>query len=113
MRYAGGGIGHYKVDLMEGSRDSAPPPEPEPTASIHAGDANFQTADDAATNVLGTGDNADDCPHVDEDSESDREDLQSGSDSESEGSDIDDNFWAEDGDEVFGDVEDKLGYAEL
>ena len=126
MRYAGGGIGHYKVDLMEGSRDSVPPPESEPTALINAaadasdtsdtagnhGDANFQTADDAATNVLRTADNVDGCPHVPaegEDSESDCEDLQT----ESEGSDIEDNFGAEEGEAVFGDVEDEEGYAPL
>ena len=39
MRYAGGSIGHYKVDLMEGSRASAPPPEPEPAANSDSEDA--------------------------------------------------------------------------
>lgn len=113
MRYSGGGIGHYKVDLMEGSRDSAPPPEPEPTAQAfdtlnNHGDANFQTVDpdDAVlTNLLDSGG----------DSDSDHED----SESESEGSDnydeegIEENFGAEDGEGMFGDVEDEEGYAPL
>jgi hypothetical protein len=52
MRYAGGGVGHYKIDLLEGSRDSAPPPEPEPAASIQAAEDVFisDTASHSAGN---------------------------------------------------------------
>jgi hypothetical protein len=128
MRYAGGGVGHYKVDLMEGSRDSAPPPEPEPAANSedafntsdstdtvtagNHGDASFPTVDDAA-------DNADGCDFAEEDpgedSESDHEDLESeheGSENYDQGG-IEENFGAEDGEGMFGDVEDEEGYAPL
>ena len=129
MRYAGGGVGHYKVDLKEGSRDSAPPSPPEPelaedvfdtsdTADNHC-DANFQTADDAVTNLLGTADNAASGGHdfAEDDSgeESDDDDLES----EPEGCEnydkegIEVNFGAEDGEDMFGDVEDEEGYAPL
>jgi hypothetical protein len=133
MRYAGDGIGHYKVDLMEGSRNSAPPPEP--AADSEPEDA-FDTSD---IQVAGTGnrdqdasfptastnndaDNADDgCDFAEEDSgedsESDHEDLESeheleGSETYDEGG-IEGNFGAEDGEGMFGDVEDDEGYAPL
>ena len=129
MRYAGGGVGHYKVDLKEGSRDSAPPPEPElepaedafntsDTAGNHCV-ANFQTVDDAVTNLLSTADNAASGGHdfAEDDSgeDSDCEDL----DSEPEGCEdydeenIEVNFGAEDGEDMFRDVEDEEGYAPL
>ena len=141
MRYAGGGVGHYKVDLKEGSRDSSPPPEPEPavsTASEDAfdtsntarnhGDADFQIVNDAVTltNLLGTVTaDADGHDFAENDSggdsendsgeDSDHEDLESESES-SENDDeegIEENFGAEDGEGMFGDIEDEEGYAPL
>lgn len=98
MRYAGGGVGHYKVDLKEGSRDSAPPPEPEP-----AEDA-CNTSDTAGR----------DFAEDDSGEDSDCEDLESepeGCENYDEGVEV--NFGAEDGEDMFGDVEDEEGYASL
>ena len=127
MRYAGGGVGHYKVDLKEGSRDSAPPPEPEPAAEDafddtetpdNHGDANFQTVDEALTNLLGTAadDNADgrDFAESDSSGDSDYEDLEFESEGGSASEDYEEeNFGVEDGEGVFGDIEDEEGYAPL
>lgn len=131
MRYAGGGIGHYKVDLMEGSRDSAPPPEPEPAAADSDSDSElkdaFNTSDiagnqDASFLTVNDADNDDGCDFAEEDSgedsEFDHEDLESeheGSENYDEGG-IEENFGAEDGEGpegMFGDVEDEEGYAPL
>ena len=113
MRYAGGGVGHYKVDLKEGSRDSAPPPEPEPAedafnTSDTAGN-HFQTVDDAA-------EDADGRDFAEDDSGEDSEDLESeaeGCENYDEDGTLEVNFGAEDGEDMFGDVEDEEGYAPL
>ena len=132
MRYASGGIGHYKVDLMEGSRASAPPPESEPVADSDSEDAidrdsALNTLDiagnqDASFPTVNDADNADasgcDLAEEDsgEDSESDHDDLKSeheGSKNYDEGSVLEENFGAEDGEGMFGDAEEEEGYAPL
>jgi len=125
MRYAGGGVGHYKVDLKEGSRDFAPPPEPEPSAEdafdtsdtpANHGDTNFQTVDDTVTNLLrNAADNADGRNFAEDDSseDSDYEDLESESEGSENSSYGEESFGAEDGEGVFGDIEDEEGYAPL
>ena len=128
MRYADGGIGHYKVDLMEGSQASAPPPEPEPAADLDSEDAidsALNTSDivgnqDASFPTVNDADNANasgcDLAEEDsgEDSESDHDDLESEHEScknYDEGGVLEENFGPEDGEGMFGDAEE--GYAPL
>ena len=120
MRYVGGGVGHYKVDLKEGSRGSAPPPEPEPAEDSDA----FNRSDtagnhcDAVLNLSGTADDAGGRDFAEDDSgeeTTDYEDLESEPEEcenyDEEGIEV--NFGAEDGENMFGDVEDEEGYAPL
>ncbi|KAG5638429.1 hypothetical protein H0H81_012646 [Sphagnurus paluster] len=118
MRYAGGGVGHYRLPLSDphipvselnpepdtGEDPSAPAPAPEAMSPEQL----RQQAEEAGDKIADTQDHSDDEEHADEltlDDEDEVDVVGSSADEEDVG--------AEDGEDGAGDMEDEQGYADL
>ena len=102
MRYAGGGVGHYRVTLTD------IPANPNETQEVFAVDDDIIVAEVAALEEVEGAEGIQDDNIEDHCSESDSE-----GEEEDEGNPEEDDLGAEDGEEGYLDAEDEEGYAAL
>jgi len=131
MRYAGNGIGHYKVDLADDARTAAPSTDIEdevgeglegamaedlPPHAPMTNDGDSHGAREGTSHEADEDEEDEDEGEEDEDKDSDveeREDEEEGEEEDVDDSESEDDFGAEDGEGGFVDLEDEEGYAPL